>query len=67
MKVTTWAIVALVLASGALIAMRPAQGCPEAQAVVHVPSPPKAPAPPVAPAAPAGHGSFIIAARMGWL
>jgi hypothetical protein len=62
MKVATWAIVALVIASGTLAAIRPAQGCPEAQRqAAHVQNHPKA-----APA-PAGHRSFIIAARMGWL
>jgi hypothetical protein len=63
MKVTTWAIVALVIAAGTVAAIPPAQGCPEAQrqAVAHAQNPPKA-APP-----PAGHRSFIIAARMGWL
>jgi hypothetical protein len=62
MKVTTWAIVALVLAAGALTAVQPAQGCSEAHpAAAHAQNPPKA-----APV-PTGHRSFIIAARMGWL
>jgi hypothetical protein len=62
MKVTAWAIVALVVACATLATSRPAQGCPEAQRqTAHVRTPPK-----VAPR-PVGHRSFIIAARMGWL
>lgn len=63
MKVTTWAMVALVIAAGAVTAIRPAQGCSDvSRAAAHSQPRPKA-----APAAPSGHRSFIIAARMGWL
>jgi hypothetical protein len=65
MKVTTWAIVGLVMAAAAFSVIRPAQGCPPAHTAAptaHNPPPHAAPA-----ATPTGHRSFIIAARMGWL
>jgi hypothetical protein len=66
MKVTSWAIVGLVIAAAAFSVIRPAQGCPGARTAAPSQNPP----PHAAPAGtPTGHGhrSFIIAARMGWL
>jgi hypothetical protein len=63
MKVTTWALLVLVLVAGAHAVVQPAQGCPaQAQKAAPAQKPAKTATP-----RPAGHSSFIIAARMGWL
>jgi hypothetical protein len=62
MKVTTWALLALLSIVGADSVTQPAQGCPQAQSREQAQKPSKAATPAIT-----GHRSFIIAARMGWL